>query len=137
MSSLLKLVVYHSPLFAAHWALFLPTHTNSKIGKRIHADGSPASGFEVLFESEYDIRECTQSYEVIELGVVEDADLERIARSVNAPGKSLISVSGTGPRRRIEVKNCQTWLTEVVRRMVDSGVIQNEALRHIEDAPKN
>lgn len=94
MTSVLNLIVYHSPLFAAHWALFLPSPTNSTSGRRIHADGSPASGFEVLFE-EYDLTQCTQSYEGIELGAVEIIDLERVARSIEAPKKSLVSASGS------------------------------------------
>jgi hypothetical protein len=93
MTSVLNLIVYHSPLFAAHWALFLPSPTNAKIGRRIHADGSPASGFEVLFE-EYDLTECTQRYKVIGLGVVEIKDLESVARSIEAPKKSLVSAAG-------------------------------------------
>ena len=92
MTSVLNLIVYHSPLFAAHWALFLPS-TNSITGWRIHADGSPASGFEVLFE-EYNLTECTQSYGIIELGAVEIKDLERVARSIEAPKKSLVSAAG-------------------------------------------
>lgn len=63
-------------------------------GRRIHADGSPASGFEMLFE-EYDLTECTQSYQIIELGTVEIKALERVARSIEAPTKSLVSASSS------------------------------------------
>jgi hypothetical protein len=93
MTTILNLIVYHSPLFAAHWTLFLPSPTNAKIGRRIHADGSPASGFEILSE-EYNLTECTQSYEIIELGVVEINDLECVTRSIEAPKKSLVSAAG-------------------------------------------
>ena len=92
-STPLNLIVYRSPLFAAHWALFLPSSTNRKVGKRIHADGSPATGFEVILEPEYDLRECTQNYQIIELGEVKAEHVEHVARSVNAPEKSLVAAS--------------------------------------------
>jgi hypothetical protein len=89
---LLQLIIYPSPLFAAHWALFLPNPTNPKTGQRIHADGSPATGFEVLFELDYDLRECTQSYQIIHLGQANEEDVERVAREIAAPVKSLVAV---------------------------------------------
>lgn len=89
----LQLIVYHSPLFAAHWALFIPSIGDLKLGQRIHADGSPATGFEVLNESNYDLRDCTQSYQVIDLSEVNDADVDRVAKLVPAPAKSLVSTS--------------------------------------------
>jgi hypothetical protein len=70
------------------------------IGKRIHADGSPASGFEVIFE-EYDLTRCTQSYEIIYLGKVKIGDLEHTATSVEAPRKSLIPASG-----KVHLRTC-------------------------------
>ncbi|KAF2705269.1 hypothetical protein K504DRAFT_440340 [Pleomassaria siparia CBS 279.74] len=129
--------VYHSRLFAAHWALFLPSLVNEQIGSRIHTDGSPATGFEVLFESEYDLRDCTQSYKMVELGVVEEEDLVRVANSTQAPAKSLVSAFGRAPKRRIEVKNCQTWLREVVTNLAEEGLVEVEATRQVENAPKN
>jgi hypothetical protein len=100
MASPLNLIVYHSPLFAAHRALFLPSPTNNMIGKRIHADGSPATGFEVIFE-EYDLTGCTQSYETIHLGEVKIGDLEHTARSVEAPRNSLIPAS-----EKVHIRTC-------------------------------
>jgi hypothetical protein len=70
------------------------------IGKRIHADGSPASGFEVIFE-EYDLAGCTQSYEIIHLSAVKMEDLERTARGVEAPRKSLIPAS-----EKVRIRTC-------------------------------
>jgi hypothetical protein len=88
----LQLIVYPSPLFAAHWALFLPSASDPKLGTRIHADGSPAIGFEVLIEEDYDLKECTQSWNVFELGTVDVGGLMGAVRSVEAPGKSLRAV---------------------------------------------
>ncbi|KAF2654409.1 hypothetical protein K491DRAFT_471379 [Lophiostoma macrostomum CBS 122681] len=140
----LQLIIYHSPLFAAHWALFLPTPSCPKTGKRIHADGSPLTGFEVLFEPFYDLRECSQSYQIIELGQVKEEDVERVASETPAPAKSLVSAleaSGTrtrtGVRRRIEVRNCQSWVVDVVGRLVGCGGIGEEAFLIVGNAPKN
>lgn len=89
----LQLIVYHSPIFAAHWAPFLPSSDDPKLGKRFHADGSPLSGFEALFEADYNLRECTQSYDVFDLCEVDEEKAERVARTVPAPVKSLVAAS--------------------------------------------
>ncbi|KAF2475492.1 uncharacterized protein BDR25DRAFT_279577 [Lindgomyces ingoldianus] len=137
----LQLIIYPSPLFAAHWALFLPSPSdpNQKAGTRIHADGSPASGFEVIFESEYDLNDCTQSYRIINLGEIEAAEVEKAARVVEAPKKTLVatSVGGEGPRRRVELKNCQTWLRDVVEKIVENGALGEEVMKILDSAPKN
>lgn len=130
--------------------IFLPTPENTKIGTRIHADGSPATGFEVLNELNYDLTECTQSHQVLNLGTVDQDELEKVVKGVLAPQKSLITVVKTKPerskldegkqggvRRRIQVKNCQTWVMDVVRTGVERGIIEKEILGMIEAAPKN
>ncbi|KAF2871355.1 hypothetical protein BDV95DRAFT_606790 [Massariosphaeria phaeospora] len=144
----LHLIIYPSPLFAAHWALFLPTPTSTttpKLGTRIHADGSPATGFTLLVEPEHDLAECApRSYRVVELGSVGEGkgvgDVERVAREVEVPGKSLkgVGVAGVeGLRRRVEMKNCQTWVREVVGKLVEEGLLEAGALQVVEGAPKN
>jgi hypothetical protein len=99
----LQLIVYPSPLFAAHWALFLPSASDPKLGTRIHADGSPAIGFEVLIEEDYDLKECTQSWNVFELGTVDVGGLMGAVRSVEAPGKSLRAVGDEGGQQKGKV----------------------------------
>jgi hypothetical protein len=42
-----------------------------------------------------------------------------------------------GPRRRVEIQNCQTWLKDVVAALVQSGLIHESAIQIISDAPKN
>ncbi|KAH7130199.1 hypothetical protein B0J11DRAFT_602453 [Dendryphion nanum] len=133
----LQLIIYHSPLFAAHWALFLPQPDSTNVGKRIHADGSPATGFEVLIEVEYSLEECTQSFEVIDLGEVEEDDVVQIARTIDAPTKSLLAISKLKPRHRVNIRNCQTWVTEVVKRLVEESVVSDTAIAQVESAPKN
>jgi len=48
MSRPIYLVVYHSPLFAAHWALWVrhyETNNEQRLGKIMHVQGSANQGF--------------------------------------------------------------------------------------------
>ena len=106
------LVVDKSPLFPAHWSLWIPHTDDSDIGKRIHATEDAASGFEIAFERNYNIGTDSRSHQVLRLAFVSDHyitdvkgdgsetvdhaahdHLEQIALSVLAPEKSLISAA--------------------------------------------
>ena len=68
MSRPLYLVVYHSRLFAAHWALWIPTYANETVGdvgKVIHVEGSPSEGFSHQFKRNYDISKTSRSKSTI------------------------------------------------------------------------
>jgi hypothetical protein len=42
-----------------------------------------------------------------------------------------------GPRRRVEIQNCQTWLKDVVAALVQNELIHESAIQIISDAPKD
>ncbi|KAF2681241.1 hypothetical protein K458DRAFT_420760 [Lentithecium fluviatile CBS 122367] len=156
MPRTIYLAIYNSRLFPAHWALWIPHKDDPAIGKRIHANGNASEGFTIDFERNHNIEETTGSYQLLALAEVADKFLEdvrgggtqgvdqvacdwveEVALSVQAPGKSLTHVRAEGPRRRVEIQNCQTWLREVVAALVREGVMEEAALRIIDSAPKN
>lgn len=105
----LNLIVYPSPLFAEHWAFFLPSTSTSDsfsssskpatphLGTRIHADGSPLTRFTLLIEEDYDLKSITQNFNVIELQADVDSEaFMRVAKRVGVPGKCLIDVGEAG-----------------------------------------
>jgi hypothetical protein len=68
MSRPIYLVVYHSPLFAAHWALWIPYYTpdsDQRLRKIIHVQGSASEGFVHEFKRNYDIIEDNRSESTI------------------------------------------------------------------------
>jgi hypothetical protein len=108
------LIVYTSPLFPAHWTLWIPTEANPQIGKGIHATGDAANGFQHEFKRNYDLSEEDRAYRLFLLAQVNDRwvvdvpgdglfsvdtipvdGVERIALSVPAPGKSLRTSEGS------------------------------------------
>lgn len=108
----IKLIVYSSPLFPAHWALFIPTAANPDVGKIIHATGDVLQGFEVEFKRGYNEADTKRRKEVIDLCTVDGAyvddgplqrstdkrpidDIERKAAAIPTPGKSLRSAGST------------------------------------------
>lgn len=110
MARPIYLIVFHSPLFAAHWSLWIPSPKNSTIGKVSHVEGSPSAGFSHEFKRNYDISTESRKNSVIFLcqvdgdSVVDAAGdgaystdatavdvVERWALAVEAPGPSLRS----------------------------------------------
>lgn len=106
------LVVYHSPLFAAHWSLWVPSAKDPAIGKIIHVTGDAITGFDHEFKRNYSFADTLRKYSLIHLSSVEDKhvvdtpgdgslsldkdpvdDIERKALTVPAPGKSLLSAA--------------------------------------------
>ena len=112
------LIIYSSPLFPAHWSLFMPS-SNQSVGTRIHVTGSSHSGFTHEFVRSYDLSTDTRSYKLVPLpdinfefvsrekeeteikggeggesvDVLPRNELERLALEVSAPGKSLKSLN--------------------------------------------
>ncbi|KAE9378035.1 hypothetical protein N431DRAFT_171491 [Stipitochalara longipes BDJ] len=161
MSRPIYLVVYHSPLFAAHWALWIPYYESGKEqrkGKVIHIQGSASEGFAHEFKRNYDIIEDNRSKSTIILcwvdsnsAVIVDvygdgtfstdtspADiLEETSLRLPAPGPSLRSVLEPVTKSRVAVQNCQTWLLHLVTALVKNSVLPQEALEAMERSPKN
>ncbi|KAH6674070.1 hypothetical protein B0J14DRAFT_30556 [Halenospora varia] len=151
------LLIYHSPVFAAHWALWVPTFEKEIIGttgKLINVQGDPSQGFAHEFERKYDLKDTTRSHSLKLLYLV-DSDkisdwtgeciidstptdhIERLACTVEAPGPSLRPASALNSKSRIEIRNCQTWLRDLVMVLVEEGVFPSEALMELDTAPKN
>jgi hypothetical protein len=65
MSRPVYLIIYHSPIFAAHWALWIPSYDQDVIGqtgKIINVQGSPCEGFIHEFERNYDLSTESRSH---------------------------------------------------------------------------
>lgn len=110
------LIVYHSPLFPAHWALWIPSANNSQIGKKLHVFGDVANGFEHEFQRNYNPFNDQLKHSLVLLAEVEEKnvvdvpgdgsqtsdknamdDIERVALATLAPSKSLkASTDGVG-----------------------------------------
>ncbi|KAF2752611.1 hypothetical protein EJ05DRAFT_505899 [Pseudovirgaria hyperparasitica] len=157
MSRTVHLIVYNSPLFPAHWGLWVPQKDGDQnIGKLIHATGDARNGFEVAFKRNYDLGATSRSYQLLPLAQVADQHvvdvkgdgrtgtdttvhdyLEQVALSIPAPGRSLRSATSQGSRQRVDIQNCQTWLRVVVTALVQNGVMAERALQVVDNAPRN
>ncbi|KAH9886154.1 hypothetical protein F4778DRAFT_483472 [Xylariomycetidae sp. FL2044] len=145
----LFLLCANSATFKGHWALFAPHDKRCKAGRKIHAAGSVAEGFQHEIVRNYNLtRTRSGSRPPIEIGVVsrrylveiaEDSQyakeavardaFEQLVLSVPAPGPSLNKVSGqssaarSGPPRRVTISDCQWWVTRVVEKLVEHGYL--------------
>ncbi|KAH6887602.1 hypothetical protein B0T10DRAFT_490074 [Thelonectria olida] len=158
MPRTIYLIVYNSRLFPAHWSFWIPSLSDPTIGKRIQATGNALTGFTVAFERNYDIEATNRAHELVALTEVDDIyiddgdsckggpestdtrpidRLEEVALSVPAPGPSLVSSTSAAPRRRAEIKNCQTWLRGVVQKLIEEKMMDGKALDILDRAPKN
>ncbi|KZT50419.1 hypothetical protein CALCODRAFT_478409 [Calocera cornea HHB12733] len=155
------LIVYHSPLFPAHWALYIPNlppneeREPNQVGRVLNVVGSSFSGFRHEFKRNYDLVADGRSYSLFlldgevdsalvgEPGERESIDgeamdaLEGLALTVPAPGPSLLSADTQGRRGRAEIRNCQTWLREAVEAYVKAGMLHAIALERLATAPMN
>ncbi|KAJ7288477.1 hypothetical protein C8J57DRAFT_517703 [Mycena rebaudengoi] len=133
------LIIYHSPLFPAHWALWIPLPSDSDRGKRVHVTGDAAGGFAHEFSRNYRRSEDSRRHSVVLLGevpdewVVDDSpgpenavdtepqdELERVALGVPAPGKTLRVARGASSGRA-QILNCQSWIHEYVAALEKAG----------------
>jgi hypothetical protein len=150
-------------LFNDHWALFIPNHTSSSptSGTLLQVEGDPLNGFVHDVVRNYDT--SRQEYYgrcqpvLVELGTASkkylkgDAgaidgvknlkprnDVERLALLIEPPLKSMRSAGndkeGTA-RKRIEVRDCQWWVKEVVKKLITEKVLTQEALSILEQVP--
>jgi hypothetical protein len=107
------LIIFHSPIFPAHWALWVPQVEADVIGgtgKIINVQGSPNEGFVHELKRNYDLTTETRSYSMKYLcdispsmvvdtdeghrtGNVPIDDLEKAALAIQPPAPSLRSPS--------------------------------------------
>ncbi|KAL4948088.1 hypothetical protein BDW69DRAFT_189598 [Aspergillus filifer] len=121
---------------------------SGKKGKLIHIDGNPAYGFWLEFLRNFDFDDFESLYRIVELGSVEGQyvkdtpgngkqpkdtiahdHLESVAPMVPPPGRSLNPFDPAAP-------NCQNWADEYVRKLVEEGYLEPEAIMLLESAPK-
>lgn len=109
----IQLIVYHSRLFKAHWAILVPHGPDTSVCTKVQVTGTLAQGFEHEFQRDYDPEATGRGHSLFPLGSVpeeavvsdlatpldeEDTTtasnrLEEIALSVPPPGPSLRSAS--------------------------------------------
>lgn len=108
------LIVYHSPMFPAHWAFWIPSISDPQVGKKIHVTGDSFRGFQHEFQRNYYPSTTGRTHSLILLASVEDQfvkdvpgnrefsvdtdaadDIEKKALEIPAPGKSLRSATST------------------------------------------
>ncbi|EMR66802.1 hypothetical protein UCREL1_6213 [Eutypa lata UCREL1] len=141
-----------SRLFPAHWAMWVP-HQRDNQGTLISAQGDPGTGFVHEFLREYNPKEDERKPWVKAVAQIEERyildppeearstqaynELEQVGFSIPAPGKSLRSASQQGPMKRVAIQNCQTWLADFVKRLIEKGLIGKEAHPVLDECPKN
>ncbi|KAG8728374.1 hypothetical protein FRC12_021795 [Ceratobasidium sp. 428] len=152
----IHLLVFRSPVFPAHWALWVPRADNPHVGKIISAVGDPSTNFAHEFQRNFSPSAPSSMLPILLSDTVDpkhivdgdldsestiDAyatdDLENVALTVPPPGKSLNSVADSGVKLRVAIKNCQTWMREYVVKLTKSGVLDASAVGIVDDAPKN
>ncbi|RYP78257.1 hypothetical protein DL771_000734 [Monosporascus sp. 5C6A] len=148
-----------SPLFPAHWSMWVPYRGSDgsvgKRGTRLHVTGDSRNGFAHDFDRGYDPDEDDRCPWVraaarIEERHVEDPPtpegasaceahnrLERVALSIPAPGPSMRAASSNAARTRVALQNCQTWMADFVRALIDQGLIEQSAQTVLDGCPKN
>lgn len=100
MSRPAYLIVYHSPIFAAHWAMWIPAveeGAERSVGKILQVEGSASEGFTYDIVRNHDLDVCSRrkslvplcSVDTVHVDDVEGDVLERLALSVPPPNASL------------------------------------------------
>lgn len=145
-----------SPLFHAHWSIFIPEQANSQRGTVINVRGDPLDGFVHEFDRGYvPSEDSDRPLLMTKLGSVKDTivgpfsslepgkdtiaqtELERLALTIPAPGPSLRRSASRGGRVRVEIRDCQWWVGQFVARMVESEILDPGALGVLDQAPRH
>ncbi|KAF2468132.1 uncharacterized protein BDR25DRAFT_57925 [Lindgomyces ingoldianus] len=133
----------------AHWALFIPSLTNSRIGKTFDAVGTPFSGYGLRFRRNYNLDDEPRKFELVPIVDVEDNLV------VDTPGDGMMS-EDVEPKDRLEMeakrvdppgcsprpldpfggRNCQSWLHDYITWLVDRNLANKSALEALANAPK-
>ncbi|KAL4947911.1 hypothetical protein BDW69DRAFT_189759 [Aspergillus filifer] len=157
-SFLVNLLIYNGYPFKDHWAYFVQSHRNPNRGTKIHVTGSVRTGFTFEIKRNHNLQDTEdiptkvvplawvdgalfngigdsqdgQGEEVIEYVPV--CGFERALYKAPAPEKSLIDVLDESaqdvrvPRQRLVQKDCQTWIVESARRLVEDGIFADEVV---------
>ncbi|KAG9097842.1 hypothetical protein FRC06_007124 [Ceratobasidium sp. 370] len=150
------LLVFRSPVFPAHWALWVPRLDDPHVGKIISAVGDPLTGFVHEIQRSFSLGSPNSMLPILLCNTVErnhvvDGELDQestvdtgatdsledVAFTVTPPSKSLNSVADPGVGQRVAIKNCQTWMREYVSKLVERGILDASAVGILDQAPKN
>ena len=149
-------------LFNDHWALFILDHTRPSptCGTLLQVEGDPLNGFVHNVARNCDARQeyyGRHQHVLIELDTAPEqhlegdvgavkgmenlepgSEVERLALSTEPPGKSMRSADngkeGTA-KKRIEARDCQWWVKEVVKKLITEKVLTQEAMIILEQVP--
>ncbi|KAG6357823.1 hypothetical protein INS49_013703 [Diaporthe citri] len=145
-----------SPLFHAHWALFVPDQARPQCGTVLNVRGDPLNGFVHEFERGYIPSEDPEKPPtVLKLGTIAERlikperiapngkdlaaynRLERLALSIDAPGRSLGRGASKDGRVRVEIRDCQWWVRQLVSSMIEQEMVSSDAQRVLDEAPQH
>eukprot|EP00088_Acartia_fossae_P060581 TRINITY_DN72569_c0_g1_i1.p1 TRINITY_DN72569_c0_g1~~TRINITY_DN72569_c0_g1_i1.p1 ORF type:complete len:176 (-),score=22.45 TRINITY_DN72569_c0_g1_i1:96-623(-) len=154
---LLELLIYDGHPFKNHWAFFVRSGSDKKLGNVIHATGDVRNGFTLQIKRNHDFAETSsQPMERIRIGWIEEGrfndeafgdgkykedykasggDLEESMFKVAAPEGSLNKASEKkeGPPKRVDQRDCQTWVAEAGAQLAKDGYISLEAATFLSD----
>ncbi|KAK3393960.1 hypothetical protein B0H63DRAFT_517125 [Podospora didyma] len=141
-----------SPMFPAHWGMWIPNALDQAVGTLINVRGDPCNGFVHEFERGYRAHDCESRPLLRPLGTAADFpdgptvpgidtnpcnDLERLALSIPPPALSLTPAGSSQRRFRVAIKNCQTWLRQLVDAMIEKGLIDPSAKDILDASPQH
>ncbi|KAI1171226.1 hypothetical protein F4777DRAFT_591402 [Nemania sp. FL0916] len=147
-------MVFNGAPFMDHWAFWIPTAKDPKIGVVIHATGDVRNGFTFQVKRSLDLRATSdQPSKTIPLQWVDGkffnekamlnngtcmldnepaCAFEASAYKAKPPIKSLNAVNDPATRGvPVEQRNCQTWIVEAAAHLVDDGIMSKEVAAYL------
>jgi len=129
----------------AHWALFIRRKDSKQLGKIIHVVGAPQFGYKQEFKRNYDLTDTGRKKLIYELGKIPETwvkegvpsdtingipqdDLEKKAMDIKAP-----KACGNEDNP-LESDNCQWWLREYVKLLIQEGILNQNAIAVLDQA---
>ncbi|KAJ5743229.1 hypothetical protein N7533_010331 [Penicillium manginii] len=151
------LLTYNGSPFKDHWAYFVESREDPKVGVMIQANGDVLNGFSIDIERNYDLRSADkQPTARIPLQWVGEEHFDEKAMfdngqntvdqiphcrfeesvcEVKAPGKSLNAVIETlTPGKKIVQRNCQTWIVESAEQLLKNNILNEEVIAYLHAA---
>ncbi|RJE22376.1 hypothetical protein PHISCL_05279 [Aspergillus sclerotialis] len=131
----------------AHFAIFVPSASDSDTGTLIHVFGAPMVGYKLEFKRNYPIAMIREPYTRHQIGQIDTqyiADTsDSVQRDDSIPRGIIELVASQVPPPRISQnfmapvnettnKRCQEWTMEYVRRLVQLGYIDASAVQVVQ-----
>ncbi|KAL4939979.1 hypothetical protein BDV06DRAFT_224523 [Aspergillus oleicola] len=124
------------------------SRTIGKKGKLIYVDRNPAYGFWLEILRNFDYDDFASPYRIVELELVENQYVKDTPGNGNQSKDTIArdrlesAATMMPPLRRSmnpfnpAAPNCQIWAIEYVRKLVEEGYLEREAITVLENAPK-